>query len=59
MTGLKDDNLNDLIEYVEESFVTRGLKQVFFSSESPLLASKFKAEELLISTDWFTTRTAA
>lgn len=59
VTGLKEDNLNDLIYYVEESFATRGLKQVFFTSESPVLANKFQAEELLISTDWFTTRTAA
>lgn len=59
VTGLKEDNLNDLIYYVEESFATRGLKQVFFTSESNVLAARFKAEELLISTDWFTTRTAA
>ena len=59
VTGLKEDNLNDLIYFVEESFATRGLKQVFFTSESPELAAKFKAEELLISTDWFTTRAVA
>jgi len=59
LTGLKSDNINDLIYYVEESFAKRGLKQVFFTSESPLLADKFKAEELLISTDWFTTRAVA
>jgi phospholipid/cholesterol/gamma-HCH transport system ATP-binding protein len=59
LTGLKSDNVNDLIYYVEESFATRGLQQVFFTSESPLLADKFKAEELLISTDWFTTRAVA
>jgi ABC-type methionine transport system ATPase subunit len=59
VTGLKGDNLNDLLEYVEESFATRGLKQVFFSSESPVLATEFKAEELLISTAGFTTRIAA
>jgi phospholipid/cholesterol/gamma-HCH transport system ATP-binding protein len=59
VTGLKEDNLNDLIYFVEESYATRGLKQVFFTSESPLLASKFKAEELLISCDWFTTRSVA
>lgn len=59
VTGLKEDNLNDLIYYVEESFATRGLKQVFFTSESNVLATRFKAEELLISTDWFTTRIAA
>lgn len=59
LTGLKADNINDLIYYVEESFATRGLKQVIFTSESPVLADKFKAEELLISTDWFTTRAVA
>lgn len=59
MTGLKEDNINDLIYYVEESFATRGLRQVFFTSESPALANRFKAEELLISTDWFTTRAVA
>jgi ABC-type lipoprotein export system ATPase subunit len=58
-TGLKGDNLNDLLEYVEESFATRGLRQVFFSSESPVFATRFKAEELLISTDGFTMGTAA
>ena len=58
LTGLKEDNINDLIYYVEESFATRGLRQVFFTSENALLANKFKADELLISTDWFTTRAA-
>ncbi len=59
VTGLKEDNLNDLIHYVEEGFAMRGLRQVFFTSESPVLANKFKAEELLISADWFTSRIAA
>lgn len=59
LIGLKDDNVNDLLYYVDESFATRGLKQVFFTSESPMLANKFGAEELLISTDWFTTRAVA
>lgn len=56
--GLKQDNLNDLIHYVEESFSSRGLRQIFFTSESPMLAQHFKAEELLISYDWFTSRAA-
>lgn len=56
LTGLKQDNVNDLIHYIEESFSMRGLKQIFFTSESPLLAKHFKAEELLISSDWFTAR---
>lgn len=56
LTGLKQDNINDLIHYVEESFSMRGLRQIFFTSESPLLANHFKAEELLISADWFTSR---
>ncbi len=56
LTGLKQDNVNDLIHYVEESFSMRGLRQIFFTSESPLLAKHFKAEELLISSDWFTSR---
>ncbi|HMN69669.1 MAG TPA: ATP-binding cassette domain-containing protein [Bdellovibrionales bacterium] len=59
MTGLKEDNLNDLIYFVEEAFATRGLKHVFFTSESPVLADRLKAEELLISGDWFTTRAGA
>jgi ABC-type methionine transport system ATPase subunit len=58
LTGLKQDNVNDLVHYMEESFSVRGLKQVFFTSETPLLAQHFKAEELLISTDWFTSRLA-
>lgn len=57
LTGLKQDNINDLIHYVDESFNMRGLRQIFFTSESPLLAQHFKAEELLISPDWFTSRT--
>lgn len=56
LTGLKEDNINDLLHYVEESFSMRGLRQIFFTSESPLLARHFKAEELLISADWFTSR---
>lgn len=56
LTGLKQDNINDLIHYVEESFSMRGLRQMFFTSESPLLAQHFKADELLISADWFTSR---
>lgn len=56
LTGLKQDNINDLIHYVEEGYSMRGLRQVFFTSESPLLAKHFKAEELLISSDWFTSR---
>ncbi len=56
LTGLKQDNINDLIHYVEESFSMRGLRQIFFTSESPVLANHFKAEELLISADWFTSR---
>jgi ABC-type transporter Mla maintaining outer membrane lipid asymmetry ATPase subunit MlaF len=59
VTGLKADNLNDLIHYVEEGFASRGLRQMFFTGESPVLAERFKAEELLISTDWFTTRSVA
>jgi len=59
LTGLKQDNINDLIYYVEESFATRGLKQVFFTAETDVLANAFTTEELLISTDWFTTRAVA
>lgn len=59
MTGLKEDNLNDLYYFVEESFATRGLKQLYFTAENPAFASRLKAEELLISGDWFTTRAVA
>jgi len=59
LTGLKQDNLNDLFHYVEESFSQRGLKQVFFTSERAEFAQKFDAEELLISEDWFTARSVA
>jgi ABC-type transporter Mla maintaining outer membrane lipid asymmetry ATPase subunit MlaF len=58
-TGLKQDNLNDLFHYVEESFGHRGLKQVFFTSERAEFAQRFDAEELLISEDWFTARSVA
>lgn len=59
MTGLKQDNLNDLYHFIEESFAGHTLKQMFFTSESPELAQKFGAEELLISADWFTSRAVA
>ncbi len=59
LTGLKQDNLNDLFHYVEESFTQRGLKQVFFTSERAEFAQRFDAEELLISEDWFTARSVA
>ena len=59
LTGLKQDNLNDLIHYVEESYAQRGLRQVFFTSERAEFAQKFQAEELLISGDWFTSRLVA
>lgn len=59
LTGLKHDALNDLFEFVDESFASHGLKQVFFTSEAPALAQHLRAEELMISPDWFTTRAAA
>lgn len=59
LTGLKEDNIVDLMTYIDEAYSHRGLKQVFFTSESSRLAERFKAEELLISTDWFTTRAVA
>lgn len=59
MTGLKQDNLNDLVLYIEESFGVRGLKQVFFTGENATIAKALRAEELLISVDGFTTARAA
>lgn len=59
LIGLKEENVNDLFVYLEESFASRGLQQMIFTSESSVLAEKFKATELLISVDWFTTRMAA
>jgi phospholipid/cholesterol/gamma-HCH transport system ATP-binding protein len=59
LPGLKADNLNDLYHYVEEGFASRGLKQVFFTSERAEFAQKFKAEELLLAGDWFTSRSVA
>lgn len=59
VTGLKQDNLNDFFHFVEEGYASRGLRQMFFTGESPVLANRFQAEELLISGDWFTTRSAA
>ena len=59
MTGLKQDNLNDLYHFVEENFAARTLRQIFFTSENPEFAQKFGADELLISADWFTARPAA
>jgi phospholipid/cholesterol/gamma-HCH transport system ATP-binding protein len=58
-TGLKQDNLNDLYHFVEEGYVSRGLRQVFFTGESAAMASRLGAEELVISSDWFTARSAA
>ena len=59
LTGLKADNVTDLIHFVEEGFAHRGLRQIFFTSERAELAQKFHAEELLISADWFTARSVA
>ncbi|MGE4130513.1 MAG: ATP-binding cassette domain-containing protein [Bdellovibrionales bacterium] len=56
LTGLKQDNINDLVHYVEESFSLRGLRQIYFTSESGVLAQHFPSEELMISADWFTSR---
>lgn len=59
LTGLKEDNINDLMTYIDEAYARRGLRQIFFTSESSRLAERLKAEELLISTDWFTARAVA
>lgn len=59
LTGLKEDNINDLMAYIDEAYARRGLRQIFFTSESSRLAQRLKAEELLISTDWFTARAVA
>jgi ABC-type lipoprotein export system ATPase subunit len=59
LTGLKQDNLNDLFHFMNEGYASRGLRQVFFTGESTHLAEHFKAEELLISGDWFTSRSVA
>lgn len=59
LIGLKQENINDLIEFVDEGFKERGLKQMFFTAENPVMAKHFQAEELLLSYDWFTSRAAA
>lgn len=59
VTGLKQDNLNDLLHFVEEGYASRGLRQVIFTGESPALANSLKADELMISYDWFVSRAAA
>jgi ABC-type lipoprotein export system ATPase subunit len=59
LTGLKQDNLNDLFHFVEEAYANRSLRQIFFTSENPELARRFDAVELLMSADWFTMRGAA
>ncbi len=59
ITGLKDDNLDDLLHFVTEGFSMRGLRQVIFTGENPDLAQRLGADELLISPDWFTLRSAA
>ncbi|MBX3022244.1 MAG: ATP-binding cassette domain-containing protein [Bdellovibrionales bacterium] len=59
VTGLKQDNLNDFFHFVDEGFASRGLKQMFFTGESPVLANRFQAEELMVSGDWFMTRSVA
>lgn len=58
-TGLKQDNLNDLVYFVEESFASRNLRQLYFTGESNLFESRLKVEELMVSADWFTTRAVA
>jgi phospholipid/cholesterol/gamma-HCH transport system ATP-binding protein len=59
LTGLKQDHLTEMYRFIEESFATRGLKQMFFTSESAELAKRFQAEELNISMGRFTTRMVA
>jgi len=54
ITGLKRDHLGDLLDFVEDRYSKHDLRQVFFTSESPELAQRLNAQELLISTDWFT-----
>lgn len=51
VTGLKQENLKAFFHFVEEGFVTRGLKQVIFTGESPLLAGHLKADEVFIGDD--------
>ena len=58
-TGLKQDNLNELYQFVDKSYASRGLRQIFFTSESPDLARRLGAEELVINQDCFMTRSAA
>ena len=48
VTGLKQENLKAFFHFVEEGFETRGLKQLIFTGESPLLAGHLKADELFI-----------
>lgn len=59
LTGLKRDHLNDFYHFVEERFAKYGLRQIFFTTESSEFAQKLKAEELLISLDWFTEKSVA
>lgn len=59
LTGIKNDNLNDLFHYIDEAFGDWGLKQVIFTGENPLLARHLQAEELMLSPNWVTARAAA
>jgi ABC-type transporter Mla maintaining outer membrane lipid asymmetry ATPase subunit MlaF len=59
LTGLKRDHLNDFYHFVEERYAKHELRQVFFTTESTEFAQKLRAEELMISLDWFTQKSVA
>jgi phospholipid/cholesterol/gamma-HCH transport system ATP-binding protein len=59
MTGLKEDHLFDLFQFIDESFATRGLKQMYFTGENSAISDRFGGTELMISSNWFTVRAAA
>lgn len=56
LTGLKDNDVTRLIQFIREGQQSRGLKQVFFTSEKRFLPEQLQAEELLIGAHFFKVR---
>lgn len=53
ITGLKEADVVQFMDFVKDSFEKRGLKQIFFSSENRSLAAKWDAQELTIDLQKF------
>ena len=59
VNGLKDGDVARLIQHIQDGFVNRGLKQVYFTAEKNHLAEQLNAEELLLGSHFFKIRPVA